>query len=101
MNEDCIDDNFWYRPNVGLVILNKENKVFAGKRLPANSNDKEDYGWQMPQGGTEFDPNIEEAMFRELEEETGIAQEHVEIIKQTKDWMFYEFSRLCTPKYME
>ena len=35
-----------YRKCVGLVIINKDNKIFVGKRIDSNLN-----AWQLPQGG--------------------------------------------------
>jgi putative (di)nucleoside polyphosphate hydrolase len=64
-----------YRPAVGVMLLNADNKVFVGQRLD-NALD----AWQMPQGGTDPGESAEEAALRELEEETGIARELVEII---------------------
>ena len=55
------------RLGVGVVVLNKENKVFVGKRKdnPVNK-------WQMPQGGVDNGEDLVGAMKRELSEETGI-----------------------------
>lgn len=64
-----------YRPAVGVMLLNAENKVFVGQRL-----DNQLDAWQMPQGGTDPDESAEQAALRELEEETGIARDLVEII---------------------
>ena len=43
------------RQGVGVIVLNKNNEVFVGKRKD-NPIDK----WQMPQGGT----NINETPFK-------------------------------------
>lgn len=64
-----------YRPAVGVMLLNAENKVFVGQRLD-NALD----AWQMPQGGTDPGEEPRDAALRELEEETGIVPELVEII---------------------
>ena len=55
------------RLGVGIILLNKKNQVFVGKRRD-NPGDK----WQMPQGGVESGENFLAAMKRELHEETGI-----------------------------
>jgi putative (di)nucleoside polyphosphate hydrolase len=57
------------------MLLNADNKVFVGQRL-----DNQLDAWQMPQGGTDPGESAEEAALRELEEETGISRELVEII---------------------
>lgn len=64
-----------YRPAVGVMLLNAEGKVFVGQRLD-NALD----AWQMPQGGTDPGEDPKAAALRELEEETGIAPAHVEIV---------------------
>ena len=55
------------RTGVGIIVLNKNNKVFVGKRKD-NPNDK----WQMPQGGVDKGEDFKTAMKRELAEETSI-----------------------------
>ncbi len=71
------------RIGVGIVVLNKENKVFVGKRKD-NPIDK----WQMPQGGVDNGENFLDAMKRELKEETGI--QNIKIVKELKEWTEYE-----------
>jgi putative (di)nucleoside polyphosphate hydrolase len=46
--------------------------------------------WQLPQGGLDVDEEPREAAFRELQEETGIAPEHVELIAEHPEWLAYE-----------
>ncbi len=58
-------DEKGYRPNVGMIIINKENKVFWGRRIGQQS-------WQFPQGGIDENESIIDAMYRELWEETGL-----------------------------
>ena len=55
------------RSGVGIVVLNKENKVFVAKRIDNPKN-----FWQMPQGGVDKDENYYKAALRELKEETSI-----------------------------
>ena len=64
-----------YRRGVGVMLLNREGKVFVGARI-----DNTDEAWQMPQGG--IDPGEEPwaTALRELEEETGIPPHLVERI---------------------
>ena len=40
------------RSGVGIIVLNKKNKVFVGKRKD-NPGDR----WQMPQGGIDVGEN--------------------------------------------
>jgi putative (di)nucleoside polyphosphate hydrolase len=79
-------DKDGYRPNVGIVICNTRNEVFWGKRVRQNS-------WQFPQGGIKPGESPEQAMYRELMEEVGLAQEHVRILGRTRDWLHYDVPR--------
>ncbi len=72
-------DREGFRPNVGIVLLNARNQVFWGKRLRTHS-------WQFPQGGIKHGETPEKAMFRELEEETGLKPDHVRILGRTRQW---------------
>ncbi len=71
------------RLGVGIIVLNKENRVFVGKRKD-NPTDR----WQMPQGGVDLGENFLEAMKRELKEETGIKS--IKIIKEIEKFTQYE-----------
>lgn len=72
-----------YRPAVGMMIVNKKNKIFMGQRqeqpLPA---------WQMPQGGISPHEETDQAMLRELQEEVGTRD--IEIIMKSKEWYTYD-----------
>ena len=71
-----------YRPNVGIVLLNAAGQLFWARRVNRD-------GWQFPQGGMRSDETPLEAMYRELEEETGLAPHHVEVITATHGWLRY------------
>ena len=71
------------RKGVGIIILNKKNLVFVGKRKD-NPCDK----WQMPQGGVDKGENYSAAMYRELIEETSI--KNIKIIKEIEGVFEYE-----------
>ena len=71
------------RSGVGIIVLNKENKVFVARRIDNPKN-----FWQMPQGGVEDDENFLKAAYRELEEETSI--KNVELIKELDGTITYE-----------
>ena len=67
--------NLPLRNGVGIIVLNKENKVFVAKRIDNPKN-----FWQMPQGGIDKNENHYEAALRELKEETSIIS--VELIQE-------------------
>lgn len=76
-------DRNGYRPNVGIVLVNRRNEVFWGKRIREHS-------WQFPQGGIKRGETPEQAMYRELNEEIGLWPEHVRIIGRTRNWLRYD-----------
>jgi putative (di)nucleoside polyphosphate hydrolase len=82
-------DSDGYRLNVGIVLSNGDGRVFWARRVGQNA-------WQFPQGGIRQDETPEEAMYRELFEETGLQPEHVQIIGCTREWLCYDLP----PRYM-
>ena len=75
--------NLPLRTGVGIILLNKENKIFVAKRI-----DNPKTFWQMPQGGVDKDEDFLKAAYRELKEETSI--ESVKLIKQLDGVLTYE-----------
>ncbi len=75
--------NLPLRDGVGIVVLNKENKVFVAKRIDSPRN-----FWQMPQGGIDNGEDPLSAAYRELKEETSI--KNVELIKELDGTIVYE-----------
>jgi len=71
------------RSGVGIVVLNKQNKVFVAKRIDNPKN-----FWQMPQGGVDEGENFLNAAYRELEEETSIKK--VKLIQELEGTITYE-----------
>ena len=76
-------DQNGYRPCVGIILLNQDNKVFWAKRIRRS-------GWQFPQGGIRNKETPLEAMYRELKEEIGLNEDHVSMIARTKCWLHYD-----------
>ncbi len=74
------------RNGVGVIILNKENKVFVGKRKDNPKNN-----WQMPQGGVDNGEDYISAMRRELYEETSIKS--IKILKEIDGFFEYELPK--------
>jgi len=77
------NQNLPMRDGVGVIILNKNDKVFVGKRKDNPVNN-----WQMPQGGVDEGEDYITAMKRELLEETSI--QNIEIIKEIDKIYQYE-----------
>ena len=74
--------NLPLRSGVGIVVLNKTNKVFVAKRI----DNPKDF-WQMPQGGVDDGEDFLSAAYRELEEETSI--KNVEFISELEGIITY------------
>ena len=71
------------RSGVGIIVLNKENKIFVAKRIDNPKN-----FWQMPQGGVDEGEDFLTAAHRELNEETGI--KNIELIREIEGTTTYE-----------
>ena len=74
--------NLPLRSGVGIVVLNKDNKVFVAKRIDNPKN-----FWQMPQGGVNDGEDFITAAYRELEEETSI--KNVELVSELDGLVSY------------
>ena len=70
------------RIGVGIVVLNKNNKIFVAKRI----DNPKDF-WQMPQGGVDQNESYLDAAYRELYEETNIKE--IELIKEVEEFTTY------------
>ena len=71
-----------YRRGVGIMLLNPERRIFAGRRIDTPG------AWQMPQGGIDKGESPREAALRELHEEVGT--DKAEILAETAGWLTYE-----------
>jgi putative (di)nucleoside polyphosphate hydrolase len=78
-----------YRPNVGIMVINKHGLVWVGRR-PGSPGDPEgrDTWWQMPQGGIDDGEDVRTAALRELAEETGMRS--VVVLGESRDWVRYD-----------
>ena len=74
------------RSGVGIIVLNKDNKVFVAKRI-----DNQKKFWQMPQGGVDQGEDYLSAAYRELEEETSI--KNVDLVKELDGLISYELPK--------
>ena len=84
---DVIDPD-GFRANVGIVLL-KDAEVFLGRRTGGK-------GWQFPQGGLRRGESLEQALFRELDEEIGVVESDVQLVGQTDRWLRYRLP----PRYV-
>lgn len=80
-----IDDD-GYRPNVGIVICNRQGQVLWARRYGQHS-------WQFPQGGINPGETAEQAMYRELFEEVGLSKKDVRILASTRNWLRYKLPK--------
>jgi len=79
-------DQDGFRLNVGIILSNEQGKVFWARRVGQDA-------WQFPQGGIDKSESPEEAMFRELTEETGLSNNDVEVLGSTKEWLHYRLPK--------
>jgi putative (di)nucleoside polyphosphate hydrolase len=80
-----------YRPGVGVMLLNRDNRVFVAKRIDMTSE-----AWQMPQGGIDEGEDPLQTAKRELKEEIGT--NHVKLLKESRDWLTYDLPEALVPK---
>lgn len=80
-----------YRPGVGIMLINREHKVFVAQRI-----DSPVPAWQMPQGGINEGEAPRDAALRELGEEIGTRK--AEIIGESRGWLTYDLPQDLVPK---
>jgi len=81
MATDVIDSD-GFRANVGIVLMGAAGEVFLGRRMGGR-------GWQFPQGGMREGESLEQAVFRELNEEIGLERADVDLLGHTARWLRY------------
>lgn len=87
-----------YRPNVGIMIINRHKKVWIGLRSDAHKLKLTTSALQMPQGGIDEGETPEQAAWRELYEETGLTSKTARLIAQSGTWRTYEYpARVMLP----
>ncbi len=72
-----------YRPGVGVMLLDRQNRVFVARRI-----DMVGENWQMPQGGIDKGETPRQAALRELKEEIGTNQ--ADFLAETRGWLRYD-----------
>lgn len=83
-----------YRPNVGVMMINGEGAVWVGQRM-----DRYKDAWQMPQGGIDKGEDARLAALRELEEETGVTPDLVEVVAESNGWLPYDLPHEVVPHF--
>lgn len=73
-----------FRAGVGALVIDARGWVLACERADRPG------AWQLPQGGLDADEEPSAAVLRELEEETGIRSEHVQLLAEHPEWIAYE-----------
>jgi len=79
-------DSDGYRANVGIILCNRQGQVMWARRVGQDA-------WQFPQGGISPGETADEAMYRELWEETGLKQTDVGLLASTNSWLRYKLPR--------
>jgi len=69
-----------------MIMVNDAKQVFWARRIGQNA-------WQFPQGGIMKHETPEEAMYRELREEVGLAPEDVKILSVSQHWLRYRLPK--------
>lgn len=84
--EIFVVDEDGFRTNVGIILTNNYGRLFWAKRTGKNA-------WQFPQGGVNASEDPQDAMFRELHEETGLLKKDVSVIRCTSGWLRYRLPK--------
>ena len=74
-----------YRAAAAIMLLNAAGKVWVGRRIDTTAE-----AWQMPQGGLDGDEDPEAGALRELEEETGITPDKIEVVARASRTFDYD-----------
>ncbi len=77
--------NQYFRAGVGAVLYNEANQIFIFNRSDIAGL------WQFPQGGLDTDEDPISALWRELEEETGLTETSIDLVTPYPTWLYYEY----------
>lgn len=79
-------DSDGFRPNVGIILTNKDGQVLWARRIGQDA-------WQFPQGGIRQHETPVQALYRELKEEVGLDPKDVDILACTRGWLKYRLPK--------
>tara|TARA_R110002110_G_scaffold205066_7_gene416926 strand:- start:49832 stop:50290 length:459 start_codon:yes stop_codon:yes gene_type:complete len=68
-------------------VANDHGQVLWARRVGGRN------AWQFPQGGINDGESPEQALYRELHEEVGLAPDAVEVLGATRGWLRYRLPR--------
>lgn len=79
-----------YRPCVGVMLIDRQGRVFVGRRRNKRLAEHvaPGYEWQMPQGGIDEGEEPYQAALRELREETNVSS--ISLLAEAPDWYAYD-----------
>ena len=80
---DDIDVDGYFRAGVGACLINGRGEVLIMRRVDVAD------AWQMPQGGIQHSEDPEQALVREVLEETGLGKDDFRILTTT-GWIAYQ-----------
>jgi putative (di)nucleoside polyphosphate hydrolase len=78
----------FFRAGIGAVVRDDARRILTLRRKNVQDN-----AWQLPQGGIGIDELPIDALYRELNEETGLAREDIEMVKSASEWLVYELPK--------
>lgn len=82
----------YFRAGVGAVIVDSRGRVLALERSDFRG------AWQLPQGGLNKRETPLEAVFREVEEESGITRRQLTLLDRYPELLVYELPRRAQTK---
>ena len=77
----------YFRAGAGALIINDQGLVLALERSDVPRS------WQLPQGGLQQDETPEQAVYREILEETGIPDRDLELLESFPGPLVYELPK--------
>lgn len=71
-----------YRPNVAALVVNPVGNLLICERWTIPG------AWQFPQGGVDDGESVEEALYREVREEVGLAAAHYDVVQRRDGYRY-------------